>query len=82
MGDFLDETGATGARGEMMGTPRLRWHDGLLLIRENSIVGLVDHSSAWRAFGCKNDWLDTDLGRHETQYDACHAVEKWVKENA
>ena len=64
-------------------TPR-RWREGLYIVG-GSVVGTVNEDAFGRGYwarGCMSDWQDTDLGLHQRESAARHAVEQWVKDNA
>jgi hypothetical protein len=63
-------------------TPRRWTHDSYVL--DGSIVGCVTKDAfgrGWWAYGCMTDWQDADLGLHDSESKARHAVEQWVKDN-
>lgn len=57
-----------------------RWsHDTYIL--GDSVVGVIEEDAfgrGWWAYGCEDDWQDTNLGLHESKRQAKQRVEGWV----
>ena len=75
---MLAPTHSTAQMGRRKGMAR-RW-EGELYIHDTTVVGTICQTASgdWSAYGCMDDWNDTDLGTHKTRGRAKLAVSKWV----
>lgn len=49
-----------------------------------TVVGTIQRGANrrdWFAYGCLDDWEDTQLGAFDSELEARRAVEHWVEEN-
>ncbi len=56
-----------------------RWSNNTYIVKGTVVGTISDVGSHWYAYGCMNDWEDTDLGSHPSIGAAKREVENWVR---